>query len=144
MGLGAWCKGLGALLWKIELDTVAKMKVRFRFQTLDIWKRAITIGDRLLDIADQLEVRHRYRFAEQLRGAALSVSNNIAEGSGSASDKDFAHFLNIAKRSAFENANMVLAFHRRQLISDVEVGSLLEELETECRMIESFRKRLKY
>ncbi|MCB1231458.1 MAG: four helix bundle protein [Verrucomicrobiae bacterium] len=120
------------------------MKVRFRFQTLDIWKRAITIGDRLLDIADQLEVRHRYRFAEQLRGAALSVSNNIAEGSGSASDKDFAHFLNIAKRSAFENANMVLAFHRRQLISDVEVGSLLEELETECRMIESFRKRLKY
>ncbi len=96
-----------------------------------------------MDIADRLEERRLFRFSEQMRSAALSVSNNIAEGSGSASNADFANFLNIAKRSAFENANMVLSFHRRRFISEEKAEALMEELEIECRMIESFRRKLK-
>jgi len=48
----------------------------FRFQNLKIWKKAIEIGDKLLDIADDLEKKKLYRFAEQIRGASLSISNN--------------------------------------------------------------------
>jgi hypothetical protein len=48
----------------------------FRFQDLDIWKKEIKIGDNLLDIADELEKKKLYRFAEQIRGASLSISNN--------------------------------------------------------------------
>ena len=48
----------------------------FRFQDLEIWKKAIDIGNRLLDIADELEKKRLYRFAEQVRGASLSISNN--------------------------------------------------------------------
>jgi four helix bundle protein len=88
----------------------------FRFQEFEIWKKAISIGGKLLNIADDLENRRLYRFAEQVRGASLSISNNIAEGSGSSSNKEFANFLNIAKRSAFENANMVIVFEKRGLI----------------------------
>lgn len=44
---------------------------KFRFQDLEIWKKAIEIGDRLLDIADELESQKKFRFSEQLRGAAL-------------------------------------------------------------------------
>ncbi len=51
----------------------------FRFQNLEIWKKAVEIGMQLFDIADDLEKRRLYRFAEQLRGAGLSMSNNIAE-----------------------------------------------------------------
>ena len=36
----------------------------FRFQGLEIWKKAIEIGHRLLDVADDLETRRLYRFAE--------------------------------------------------------------------------------
>ncbi|RZJ64822.1 MAG: four helix bundle protein, partial [Flavobacterium sp.] len=53
---------------------------KFRFQDLLIWQRAIIVGNRLIDISEKLEEIKRFRFAEQLRGAALSVSNNIAEG----------------------------------------------------------------
>ncbi len=56
---------------------------KFRFQDLDIWKMSIDISNELFDIADELEYKKLYRFAEQLRGAVLSISNNIAEGSGS-------------------------------------------------------------
>jgi four helix bundle protein len=119
------------------------MAVSFRFQTLDIWKRAVDIGDMLLDIADDLEQRKLYRFADQMRGASLSISNNIAEGSGSISDRDFANFLNIARRSAFENANMAIVFERRGLINDVQRDDLLSRLDEECRMISTFAVRLR-
>ena len=115
----------------------------FRFQDLEIWKKAIEIGDKLLDIADELESRKLYRFAEQVRGAGLSMSNNIAEGAGSFSDKEFAHFLNIARRSTFENANMAIVFERRGLIDNITKGELLHDLEEECKMITGFIRSLK-
>ena len=64
----------------------------FGFQNLDIGKKAVEIGMELFDIADELDRRHLYRFAEQLRAAGLSMSNNIAEGSGSYSKKEFNQF----------------------------------------------------
>ena len=43
----------------------------FRFQKLEIWKKAIEIGHKLLDVADILEKRKLYRFAEQVRGERM-------------------------------------------------------------------------
>jgi four helix bundle protein len=115
----------------------------FRFQNLEIWKKAIEIGNKLLDIADDLEKRKLFRFAEQVRGASLSISNNIAEGSGSSSKKEFANFLNFAKRSAFENANMAIVFEKRGLITSESKDELLNDLEEECKMISGFIRTLK-
>jgi four helix bundle protein len=72
---------------------------------LEIWQEAVDIADRLFDLAEKLERKKLYRFAEQLRGSGLSMSNNIAEGSGSNSKREFLRFLNIARRATFENAN---------------------------------------
>lgn len=49
---------------------------------------AIEIADELFDIAEGLDGKRLYRFAEQLRGAGMSMSNNIAEGSGSFSNSE--------------------------------------------------------
>jgi hypothetical protein len=73
----------------------------FRFEDLDVWQRAADLAVELGLVADDFERQRRYRFAEQLRSAALSISNNIAEGSGSSSRKEFRQFLNFARRSAF-------------------------------------------
>ena len=115
---------------------------KFRFQDLEIWKLAIEIGDELIDIADELEKKHLYRFSEQLRSAALSISNNIAEGSGSTSKKEFSNFLNIARRSAFEDANILIVLNRKKLISNEKLNNLLDNLDKECRMITNFKKHL--
>ena len=115
---------------------------KFRFQDLIIWQKAIATGNKLIDISEKLEEIKKYRFAEQLRGAALSVSNNIAEGSGSSSSLDFRRFLNFAHRSVFENANIVLVLHKRQLVSDQELAIILEELDLLAKMITSFSKSL--
>jgi four helix bundle protein len=51
---------------------------QFRFQDMEIWKRAAEFSPALFTLADQLETRRLFRFAEQLRGATLSITNNIA------------------------------------------------------------------
>jgi four helix bundle protein len=122
-------------------DEKSKKKL-FRFQDLEIWKKAVEIGNKLFDIADRLEEKKLYRFAEQVRAAGLSMSNNISEGSGSLSRKEFSQFLNIARRSTFENANMVIVFEMRGLVTREEKDEILQDLEEECKMISGFIRSL--
>ena len=116
--------------------------IKFRSQDFEIWQQAIEIGDDLLDVADDLERKHLFKFSEQLRDAAMSISNNIAEGSGSTSNKEFNYFLNVVRRSTFEDANILIILNRRKLISDERLWELLDRLDQECRMITNFRKTL--
>lgn len=117
--------------------------VKFRFQDLKIWESAIQIANELFDIADDIERKRLYRFADQLRGAGMSMSNNIAEGSGSSSKKEFNQFLNMARRSTFENANILILLRKRQLVSQESLDKLLDELDHLCRQITKFQNSLK-
>jgi len=115
---------------------------KFRFQDLRIWQLAIAIANELFDIADELVRKRLYRFADQLRGSGMSMSNNISEGSGSSSKKEFRRFLDIARRSTFENANIVILLEIRELISNTTLDSLLDRLDSLCRQIISFQNSL--
>ncbi len=120
-----------------------KEMAKFRFQDLEIWQMAIKIADELFDIAEDLDTKRLYRFTEQLRGAGMNMSNNIAEGSGSVSNKEFFQFLNIARRSTFENANILILLEKRGLIKQEMLEDLLDKLDHLCRKITRFQKTLK-
>jgi four helix bundle protein len=115
---------------------------QFRFQDFDIWKKGALLGGPLFDLADALDNKRLFRFAEQLRSATLSITNNIAEGSGSISDNDFGNFLNTARRSVFEVANILLLLSKHGRMDPTRVEPLLNELEEESRMILAFRRSL--
>ena len=119
-----------------------KERPKFRFMDLEIWQDSMEVAARLFDLADRLESKRLYRFAEQLRGSGLSMSNNIAEGSGSNSKREFSNFLNIARRSTFENANAILVLEKRGLIEEREVSEILERLDHLCRKITKFQRSL--
>jgi four helix bundle protein len=117
--------------------------VKFRFQDLKIWQLAIQIANELFDIADGLDKKRLYRFAEQLRRSGMSMSNNISEGSGPSSKKELIQFLNIARRSTFENANILILLSMRELITEKNLEKLLDDLDRLCRQITNFQKTLK-
>jgi four helix bundle protein len=117
--------------------------VKFRFQDLKIWQLAIHIANELFDVADGLEKKKLYRFAERIRGAAMSISNNIAEGSGSSSQKEFIQFLNMARRSSFENANILILLQKRSLITGEFLENILDQIDHLCRQITKFQGSLK-
>jgi hypothetical protein len=70
------------------------------------------------------------------------MSNNIAEGSGSISKKEFTQFLNIARRSTFENANILILLQSRNFITQEAMDQLLDDLDMLCRQITNFQKTL--
>lgn len=115
----------------------------FRFEDLTIWQLAIELGDELYDIADSLEVKRLYRFAEQLRGAGMSISNNIAEGSGTASPNEFRQFLNYARRSCYECANILVVIQRRNQIDEESRQRLFVELASLSRKIYNFQQTIR-
>jgi len=53
-------------------------RTKFRFEDLEIWQLSVEIAEILFNIADELEEKKLFRFAEQLRGVGISMSNNIA------------------------------------------------------------------
>ena len=117
-----------------------RFMAHFRFMDLEIWKESIDLNDQLFDLADLMGDAKSFRVAEQLRSASLSISNNIAEGSGSFSDKDFANFLNIARRSVFETANISFVAFRRKFINQEKLDQILNDLDSLSRKITNFRK----
>lgn len=96
---------------------------------------------KLFALADELEARKHFRWSEQLRSAVLSITNNIAEGSGSHSKPEFAQFLNYSRRSIFETANMLIILGKEFNLS-APLPNLLQELDEISRMITAFRKSL--
>lgn len=116
---------------------------QFRFQDFEIWKKGASLSGSLFELADELESKRLFRFAEQLRAATLSITNNIAEGSGSISDADFANFLNTARRSVFEVANVLILLAQNGKINSMKVEPLLKELNEQSRMILGFIRQLK-
>ena len=115
--------------------------IRFRFQDLEIRQRSAELSILLFKIADELEANRQFRFAEQLRGATLSITNNIAEGSGSTSKAEFRQFLNYARRSTFETANILLILSDSKAI-EINKTIILKELDEISRMITGFSRSL--
>ena len=117
------------------------MKDAFRFQNLEIWQRSAALSVELFALADRIESLKHFRWSEQLRSAVLSITNNIAEGSGSYSKSEFAQFLNYSRRSIFETANMLVILEK-EFHMDTPVSAFLRELDEISRMITAFRKTL--
>ena len=115
----------------------------WRFEDLEIWQLAADLAVAFHRVSGRLDDQKYRRYAEQLRAAGLSVSNNIAEGSASVHTKEFRQFLNISRRSLFEDASMLLVFNRMGLLGEEDLSPLLASADTLSRKITSFAKTLR-
>lgn len=109
----------------------------FKFQTLNVWKKAIEYVDELMSIADTIPQKYQFSIGEQLRRAALSITNNIAEGSGRKTKKDSSSFYNFAKGSVYETVNILTVISRRGFLTKTqnEKRKLYNNAEEICRML---------
>jgi four helix bundle protein len=119
-----------------------RRRPHWRFEDHEIWKEGVDLAVKFHLIAERLDKRRLYRYAEQLRAAGLSIPNNIAEGSGSVHKQEFIQFLSITRSSLFEDASMLLVFERLGLLESAEVDGLLWDCDEESRKITSFSRTL--
>jgi four helix bundle protein len=131
----------------MSIDEKAKTKratkrPHWRFEDLRIWNEACDLTVEFHRVAGQLDRKRLYRYAEQLRAAGLSLPNNIAEGSGSVHKQEFVQYLNISRRSLFEDASMLLVFERLKLLNEPDTDRLLWDCDGLSRGITNFSRSL--
>lgn len=113
----------------------------FRFEELEIWKMAIEYADKCYNIADKFPKHEIFALGDQLRRAAVSIPNNIAEGSGG-TPKEFSNFLNISVRSTLETISILIMAERRVYISAEQRLTLYKEAEILIRRIRAFKNSI--
>ena len=101
------------------------------FEELSIFQKARELSRKIYPVTNRDVFKSDYRFVQQIRAAAGSIMDNIAEGFERTGNKEFLNFLYIAKGSCGEV--------RSQLIRAYDVGYLttkeFEDLYSECRKL---------
>ena len=80
-----------------------------KFEDLHCWQAARVLVKHIYDTTNQGVFSSDYDMKRQIRRASISVMNNIAEGFGRYSKKDFIRFLEISVTSACEVKSMLYA-----------------------------------
>jgi four helix bundle protein len=100
-----------------------------RFEDLPVWRAAVDLALRIYALTRDRYFSHPGDLRDQLRRAALSISNNIAEGFERGSTAELIAFLYIARGSAGEVRSMLHFVDRspdaEHLKSEIPVGKLL-------------------
>lgn len=114
-----------------------------RFRQLKIWQRSIDINSNIYELTKDLPKTELFGLTSQIRRASVSISLNIAEGSGSNSNKEFNRFLNMSLRSAYEVISALEIVKRLKYLNEVKIDSVIAELDEIIAMIYVFSKKLK-
>ncbi len=84
-----------------------------RFEDLPVWQQAADLYDAAEDLLENDKFKPSRGFRDQLDRAALSVSNNIAEGFERGTTNELLAFIYIARGSAGEVRSMLTLKLRR-------------------------------
>ena len=106
-----------------------------RYRSLSAYQAAKTLVKEVYALLKKFPKEEQYALCDQLRRAVISVPSNIAEGMGRTTDKDQAHFLEIAYGSLMETqCPLDIAF---------ELGYITkEEFDNQDNAIEAIGKML--
>jgi four helix bundle protein len=109
-----------------------------RFEDLPVWKAAIDLARRVFLLVDDGSFRFKGDLRDQLQRAAVSISNNIAEGFERGTTQELLTFLYYARGSAGEVRSMLILLerlpyfvHLKSQISDLK--ALAESISRQIR-----------
>ncbi len=108
--------------------SLAMSKVE-RFEDLKCWQAARTLVRESYVAAGEGKLRTDFDTRSQFKRAALSSMNNIAEGFGRFSGKDFIRFLDTAQSSVQEVESMLYLFEDLEYLSMERINSLRAKAE---------------
>ena len=72
------------------------------FRNLNVYIKSKELVKKIYELLKKFPREEQFALCDQLRRAVISIPSNIAEGSGRDSQKDQAHFYNIAYGSLLE------------------------------------------
>lgn len=113
-----------------------------RFEDLPVWQKAADLYETTEDLLENESFKATRGFRDQLDRAALSVSNNIAEGFERGTTNELLAFIYIARGSAGEVRSM-LTLKLRRAVKCAWPANLKSEISNLKSLAESCSRQLR-
>src|SRR6185295_15834862 len=109
-----------------------------RFEDLPVWKAAIDLAEKIYALTSQNQFKGNGSLRDQVERAAVSVSNNIAEGFERGTTQELLTFIYIARGSVGEVRSMSCLLERLSLFENLkfeisDLKSLSENISRQLR-----------
>src|SRR5579863_3124026 len=114
-----------------------------RFEEIKGWQRARELVREVYQTCGASPLARDGALRDQLCRAAVSVMSNIAEGFSRKTDRDFAHFLDMARGSCGEVQSLLYVALDTQQISQAQFDKLYESADATTSMISRLSQYLR-
>ena len=105
------------------------------FRNLNVYIKSKELVKQIYELLKKFPREEQFALSDQLRRAVISIPSNIAEGSGRNSQKDQAHFYNIAYGSLMEVFSQLDIACDLGYISQEEFNQLESLINEEAKML---------
>ncbi len=115
-----------------------------RFEDLPVWNTAIELAVQVYELTSKPQFTSRYSLKDQIERAAVSVSNNIAEGFERGTNKELLAFIYIARGSAGEVRSMTCLLERMPTFNELatDLASIKAKAESCSRQLKAWAQSL--
>ena len=113
----------------------------YSYRTLNVYKDAKALVVEVYRLLKQYPVEERFALCDQIRRAAISITSNIAEGMSRYSDKEKAHFLEIAYASMMEVESQLDISVDLEYITKPQFDAMTEKIMNVGRQLSSLRAK---
>lgn len=114
-----------------------------RFEDIQAWQKARQVSAAVYKLCKQGELSKDFGLKDQIRRSAVSIQSNIAEGFGREGNKEFIHFLRIAKGSSSEFRSQLYNLLDAEYIDTATFNSLYDNALDAERLVGGFINYLK-
>ena len=114
----------------------------FRFEGLEIFQLAIDYAEFAYKITKGFPREQMFGLTGNLRRAATAIANNIAEGSGRGTRRDFMHFVDVAFGSLTESVASCILAERLGYLKQPDLNEVRERADHLGRKLQSFKRAL--
>lgn len=112
----------------------------FSFEKLKVWQKARQLSVLIYNSTKTFPDNERFGLISQMRRCSVSISSNIAEGTGRHSSKDKARYTEIAFGSALELLNQAILSNDLELLSGDSYKTIRLELTEITAMLDGLYK----
>ncbi|WP_299367233.1 four helix bundle protein [Winogradskyella sp.] len=118
--------------------------MKFRFEDLLIWQKAMDLGDDMNELADLFPDKENFNLSSQLRRASDSIALNISEGSILQSGPEYRKFLGYSIRSIAEVVTCLHKANRRNYLKTKTFENYYKDCFDSMNMTIAFRNKIKH
>jgi four helix bundle protein len=112
----------------------------FSFEKLKVWQKSRHLAVRVYKFTKHFPEDERFGLVSQMRRSVISISSNIAEGSGRHNPKDKARFTEIAFGSALELLNQSIISSDLEYIKKDDYLNIRKDISEITAMLDGLRK----